>query len=381
MFKRKQRLPDLGSETCFLWGPRQTGKSTLVKQRFPKALVYDLLLADEFSRLKRNPSLLRQDLLALQKKTLPPIIIDEIQKCPDLLDEVQWLIVNHGFQFILCGSSARKLRRGHANLLGGRALRYELFPLVSAEIPQFDLLRALNHGLIPRHYIGAQPKRMLAAYLATYLKEEVAAEALVRNLAGFGRFLEVAAFSNGGIPVFQNIGSDCGISPPTVKEYFQILEDTLLARFCPAFQKRPKRRVVQSPKFYLFDVGLTNHLLKRGPIEIGGESFGNAFEHFIYMELLAYSHYSGKDFAISYWRTTSQLEVDFILGDHQVAVEVKGVPEVKTNHLRGLHAFAEEYKVQKQIVVSLDPRKRLLGSCNIFPWQQFLNALWRGEII
>ncbi len=380
MIKRAQILADSQKYSCFLWGPRQVGKSTLLKQIFPKAKIYDLLLASEYQRLINDVGLIRQELLAANDHRYP-VIIDEVQKCPALLDEVQWLIVNHSFRFILCGSSARKLKQTGANLLGGRAVRYELFPLVSAEIPNFDLLKALNHGLIPLHYLNEQPMVLAQAYIGTYLKEEIAAEALTRNLPSFARFLESAAFSNGEMVVYKNIASDCGVSAPTVKEYFQILEDTLLGRFCPVFQKKPKRKVILSPKFYYFDVGVANFLLKRGRIEWGGENFGKPFEHFIYMELCAYSHYSAKQFSVAYWRTTSDIEVDFILGDHQVALEVKGVTQVQDKHLRGLKAFNEEYTVKQSIVVSLDLAPRLCGKILVLPWKDFLARLWAGEIV
>ncbi|MEK7747143.1 MAG: AAA family ATPase, partial [Elusimicrobiota bacterium] len=248
---------------------------------FPDSPKYDLLLSDEYRRLLADPSLLRQDLLARPPKD-KPVIIDEVQLIPELLNEVQWLIVNRGIRFILCGSSARKLKRGGGNLLGGRAMRFELFPLVSREIEDFDLLRALNNGLLPRHYQAEDAQRLLGAYVGEYLKEEIGAEALVRNIPAFSRFLDIAAFSNGEVVNYQNIAAECGVSGPTVKQYFQILEDTLLGRFVPSFRKRPKRRVVQSPRFYFFDVGLANFLLRRGRMEKGGELFGKAFEHFIF---------------------------------------------------------------------------------------------------
>jgi predicted AAA+ superfamily ATPase len=254
MFQRLQTFQGRKNESAFLWGARQTGKSTLLKGLFPQSPYYDLLLSDEYARLSRRPALLREEILASPPPKGSPVIIDEVQKCPSLLDEVQWLMVNHKTPFILSGSSARKLKRSGANLLGGRALRYELYPLVSAEIPRFNLVKALNHGLLPRHYLAEDAGKLLAAYLGDYLREEIAAEALARNIPLFARFLEAAAFSNGEILNYQNIASDCGISPPTVKEYFQILEDTLLARPLSSYRKKPKRRVIQAPKFYFFDV-------------------------------------------------------------------------------------------------------------------------------
>ena len=381
MFNRNQGLKGLGRESCFLWGARQTGKSTLLKRLYPRARVYDLLLSDTFERLVRRPSLLREEILAEGGRIHGPVIVDEVQKVPLLLDDIQWLIVNHGVQFILSGSSARKLKRGGGNLLGGRALRYELYPLVSGEIPNFNLLRALNHGLLPRHYLAEDAQPMVHAYLGDYLKEEIAAEALSRNVPAFARFLEAASFSNGEIVNYQNVAAECGVSSHTVKEYFQILEDTLLAYSIPSFRKRPKRRVIHAPKFYFFDVGLANVLLKRGKIAYRGEAFGRAFEHFILQEIAAHRSYSGLHYPLSYWRTASQIEVDFILGDAEVAVEIKGTEMAMERHLRGLRAFGEEYKVKKLIAVSLDARPRSVNGVQVLPWADFLQRLWGGDII
>ncbi|MBI2463475.1 ATP-binding protein [Candidatus Peregrinibacteria bacterium] len=379
MYSRLQRFLDRKYETCFLWGPRQTGKSTLLKTLFPKSPYYDLLKSDEFERLIRHPSLLREELLALKSNRL--VIIDEVQKIPQLLDEIQWLIVNKNLSFILCGSSARKLKRGGGNLLGGRALRYELYPLVSREILNFDLLRALNHGLIPRHYLSETPSKLLQAYIGDYLKEEIAAEALTRSVPTFSRFLETAAFSNGEVINYQNIARECGISGPTVKEYFQILYDTLIAFELPSYQKRPKRRIISSPKFYFFDLGIAHFLLKRGEIQYGSEIFGRAFEHFILQEIRAHRHYSGKEYSVSYWRTASGFEVDFILGEHEVAIEVKGNHFIQPHHLKGLTAFSDEYKTKKTIVISLDPKPRMINHIEILPVKNFLDALWSGKIL
>jgi predicted AAA+ superfamily ATPase len=379
MYIRKQIFKDLDLESGFLWGARQTGKSTLLKSLYPKSPYFDLLLNDVFERFQRNPSLLREIILA---STVPgPVIIDEIQRIPSLLNEIHWLIENAKTQFILSGSSARKILRSGGNLLGGRAIRYELYPLVYPEIPGFDLLKALNHGLIPRHYISSKPEKLISAYIGSYLKDEILAEAKIRNITSFSRFLESAAFSNGETVNYSNIASDCGVSAPTIKEYFQILEDTMTGRFLQSFQKKPKRRVILAPKFYFFDVGIANYLLKRSKLEFGSETFGKAFEHFIYQEIYAHSHYSGLNYPLAYWRTASQIEIDFVLGDHQVAIEVKSANNATPRHLTGLKSFTEEYVVKKSILVSNDPLPRIVDNVQILPWQIFLERLWGGEII
>lgn len=379
MYLRKQSFLGLGKESAFLWGARQTGKSTLLKNLFPSALYFDLLLSSEYERLIRSPSLLRERILATSPEQ--PVIIDEIQRIPGLLNEVQWLMVNKQFRFILSGSSPRKIIRSGSNLLGGRAFRYELYPLIYPEIPDFNLLKALNSGLLPRHYLSSRPEKMLSAYIGSYLQDEIVVEAKIRNIGSFTKFLEKAAFSNGEIVNYTNIATDCGVSAPTVKEYFQILEDTLIGRFIPSFQKKPKRRVILSPKFYYFDIGIANYLLRRGEIKQGSESFGSAFEHFIFLEIAAHSHYSDLHYPVSYWRTASQLEVDFVLGDHEIAIEVKATDNVQPRHLKGLRAFAEEYAVKKMLVVSNDPYPRKIDEIFILPWSLFLDQLWGDELI
>jgi predicted AAA+ superfamily ATPase len=379
MYSRRQLFVDAEQESIFFWGARQTGKSTLLRTLFPNALWFDLLISSQFERLSKNPDSLRETVLANTDVT--PIIIDEIQRIPLLLNEVHWLISNCNARFILSGSSPRKILRSDANLLGGRALRYELYPLVSAEIPNFDLMRAINHGLLPRHYDAANPNKLISAYIGSYLRDEIVSEARIRNVGTFARFLEMAAITNGEMVNYTNIAADCGVSATTVKEYFHILEDTLIGRFLPSFQKRPKRRVISAPKFYLFDVGVANYLLRRGKIEYGSELFGKALEHFIYQELYAHSRYSGKEYPICYWRTASQMEIDFVLGDHEVAIEVKATDHANHRHLKGLKAFSEEYEVKKLIVISNDPLPRLVDNILILPWKVFLAQLWGEKII
>jgi uncharacterized protein len=379
MYLRKQIFEGLGNESAFLWGARQTGKSTLLKMLYPDVPCFDLLLNSEYGRFQRNPSLLREIL----GSGIPsmPVIVDEIQRMPALLNEIHWLMTNRNIRFILSGSSPRKILQSGGNLLGGRALRYELYPLVFPEIPDFDLLRALNHGLLPKHYLSANPRKLHTAYIGSYLKDEILAEARVRNIESFTRFLDVAAFSNGEIVNYSNIAADCGVSAPTVKSHFQILEDTLTGRFLPAFQKKPKRRVIQAPKFYFFDVGLANYLMKVKTIEAGSIAFGKAFEHFICQEIFAHRSYSDLNYPLSYWRTTSGFEVDFILGDHEIAVEVKATPLANQRHFTGLKSFGEEYTVKHKILVTTDPYPRQVDDIRVLPWKVFLEKLWSGEII
>ena len=384
MYIRVLTLPLSETETCFLWGPRQTGKSTLLKMLFPNAKRYDLLLSNEYHRLLTNPGLIREECLAEKKSSIEkklPIIIDEVQKIPALLDEVHWLIENAGIRFILCGSSARKIKRGQANLLGGRAVRYELHPLVYPEISDFSLSKALNTGLLPRHYQHKHFRRLIESYVGDYLKEEIAAEALTRNVPAFSRFLKIAALTNGELINYQNIASECGVSSPTVKEYFQILDDTLIGKQLPAFQKRAKRRLIGAPKFYFFDIGIVAHLTHRGKIEKGSELFGRALEHFIYMEILAHSSYSELNYPVAYWKTASGFEVDFVLGDHELAVEVKSASMVGNRHLKGIRAFKEEHAARHYIVVSMDPQPRkTTDGIDILPWNIFLERLWEDSL-
>ena len=379
MFFRKQIFEEIEHESAFLWGARQTGKSTLLKNLYPDSLYFDLLLPNEYNRFLANPNLLIQIIEATKPQML--VIIDEIQRIPQLLNEIHWLIANHKTQFILSGSSPRKILKSGNNLLGGRAIRYELYPLTFAEIPDYDLLRALNNGLLPRHYLSNNPKRLQSAYIGSYLRDEIATEAKIRNVPVFSKFLEIAAFSNAEMVNYSNIATDCGVSAPTIKEYFQILEDTLIGRFLPVFQKKPKRRVILSPKFYYFDIGVTNFLLKRSNIQFGSEMFGNAFEHLIYNEIYAHCNYSNLNYHISYWRTTSQFEVDFILGDHEIAVEVKSTSNASSRHFKGLKAFSDEYKTKRLILVCNEQYPRNVDGITVLPWKIFLEQLWSNELI
>jgi predicted AAA+ superfamily ATPase len=297
---------------------------------------------------------------------------------------VHWLIENRGIVFALCGSSARKVRRGHANLLGGRAVRYELTGLVSTELgDDFDLVRALNHGFLPRHYLAEQPARRLRSYVDDYLKEEILAEGLVRSLPPFATFLGAAALADAELVNHATIARDCGVSAPTVRGYFDILVDTLLARFLPAYTRRPKRRVVQTAKCYFADVGVVNVLARRGRLEPGSELFGKAFESWVFHELSAYRAYRGFGFDLAYWRLASGAEVDFVVDDLRCAVEAKATPHVHADHLKGLRELQRDQpRIGKRVVVSLDARaRRTEDGIDVLPAATFARELWSGGLL
>lgn len=360
--------------SIFLFGARQTGKTTLLLQQFPDTIYFDLLDHGIKARLTRNPEQLYQMLQDKAEGTL--IIIDEIAEVPELLNEVHRLISGKGLRFILCGSSARKLKRKGHNTLGGRALPVYLYPLVSAEIPDFDLDRAVNFGMLPSYYLAQNPRRRMAAYIDVYLKEEIKEEALVRNLDAFQRFLEIAALTDGEMVNMNNIAQDCGVHATTVNAYFDILEDTLIGYRIPAFTKVMKRRLVQAPRFYFFDVGVTNYLLHRKDLVRGSTDYGHAFEHLVIQELIAYLHYTHSEERLTYWHTYTGLEVDAVIGDARVAIEIKSAEEVQTRHLKGLKAFAEEHPACRLFIVSLDIFTRRIGDIQCIYVLDFFRQLW-----
>ena len=381
MIDRKLQLPEPGTETFFLWGPRQTGKSTLLRSAYPDAVWVDLLKADEFRRYVEQPERLRQELE--QRGGRPFVVVDEVQKVPALLDEIHWLHENRGLRFALCGSSARKVRRGQANLLGGRAIRFHLHGLTSRELgSDWDMVRMLNQGTLPRIYLADRPERLLRSYVGDYLKEEIAAEGLVRRLPVFSRFLDVAALSDAELVNYSTIARDCGVSSQTIKSYFDVLVDTHLGRWLPAWRKRPKRRTSASPKFYFSDVGVANVLARRGRLEPGSALFGKAFENWCHHELCAYNEYSETFAELSHWRLSSGIEVDFVVGPMEHAVEAKATRKVTADHLKGLRQLAVDYPgVRRRLVVCLEARpRRTEDGIEILPAAAFSEELWSGEL-
>mgnify|MGYP002526120395 FL=1 len=267
-------------------------------------------------------------------------------------------------------------------MLGGRAMQTNLYPLVSAELPDFDLIKAVNQGMIPRHYLAKSDKywSMLQAYVAVYLREEIKAEALVRNFSTFTRFLEAAALTDGEMVNYSNIAQDCGIDSKTVAAYFSILEETLIGYMVPAYSKVVKRKVRQAPRFYYFDVSIPNYLLGRRALQPGSTDFGHAFEHLVIQEIIAYLGYHGKLDKLSYWHTYNDYEVDVVLGDAEIGIEIKSTNEVQSRHLHGLKAFKEEHPEVRMIVISLDTNPRLFKGVEVWPVKQFFEQLWTGKI-
>ena len=365
-------------KSVFLFGPRQTGKSTLVRQAFPDAAVYDLLEADTFRELTARPEYLRQTLSPQQ----PFLIVDEVQKLPGLLDEIQLLIErNKKLRVILTGSSARKLKRGGANLLGGRAWVCRLHPLVSAELDEPRLLDRLNRGSLPAVIDSAHYKEDLKAYVGTYLQEEIRAEGLTRSIENFSRFLEVAGLTSGEQINFTAVAHDAGFPPRTVREHYQILEDTLVGHQLPAYQQTAKRKPVATAKFYVFDVGVANILKRTGVIEEGSGAYGRALEHLIFLELRSFLDYSRLDHELTFWRSRSQFEVDFVVGN-TVGIEVKSKNRVSPRDYKGLRALGEEVRLKRKIVVCGEKRpRRTDDGMEIMPPAHFLNELWAGHLL
>ena len=384
-YNRTLRVDLPAGQSAFLWGPRKTGKSTLLRRLFPQSAHFDLLDTRLLLEWTRAPWVFRERVQALDSATRAhPIVIDEVQKAPAILDEVHRLIETADLRFILCGSSARKLKRGQANLLGGRAWRFGLHPLTWPEIPTFDLLKALNRGLIPAHYDAAQHRRALAGYVQDYLKEEVFDEGLTRNVAAFARFFDALAFCHGELVNYSNIARDCGVDSKTVREYFQILVDTLICVFVEPFSRRRSRAVItRAPKFYLFDVGIAGHVIGRRVARLAGPEFGRALEHLVLMELLAWRTYRERDVPVRFWRTKSGLECDFVLGrDGAVAIEVKGSANVRSGDVRAIRAYADEHRPRHAIVVCNESAaRRTSDGIWILPWQRFLERLWADEIV
>ncbi|OGT44814.1 MAG: hypothetical protein A3E82_00085 [Gammaproteobacteria bacterium RIFCSPHIGHO2_12_FULL_38_11] len=364
-------------KSAFLWGPRKVGKSYWLSKHFKDSIVIDFLKTDVFADYISRPALLRERYASSNKR----IIVDEVQMVPDILNEVHWLIENTSLSFLLSGSSPRKLRQHHANLLGGRAWRYTMHPLCYPELTHIDFEKIMISGLLPAHYLSIDPIQELRSYIADYLKEEIAAEAVVQNIPAFSEFLKVAALTTGELLNYTNVARESGVSAKVVRSYFQILEDTLLGFRLAPWKRAIDRRLIETEKFYLFDVGVTNYLARRTP-KIGTSEFGKSFEHYILMELIAYKAYKNPELDIRYWRTSTGLEVDFILNDMEVAIEIKTAKRVHETDATALKILQSEHHVKQCIIVSFETEPKII--CNhihCLPWKHFLEKLWSGELI
>ena len=373
-------------KSLFLFGPRQTGKSTLLRQQMEGVLSINLLSEKVYAEYATNPGLFYERLAGQTQKL---VIVDEIQKLPSLLNEVQLLIEENGLRFVLTGSSARKLKRTGVNLLGGRAVQYLLHPIGYAEFltdskGRHPLDTLVRWGGLPFILNSAEPVIDMKAYVDSYLVQEIKEEAQVRSLTSFTKFLTIAALQTGEQINHSSIASDAGVSRPTVTEYFQILEDTFVGKQVTPF-RTPIRKSVASPKFYLFDVGVANFLARRFGSAMGAADYGKALEHFIWRELETFISYRRIDATVSFWRTHTQVEVDFIIardgGSAELAIEVKSKDSVSDRDFKGLQFFSEEFPKVRKIVVSLEAEKRIRNGIEIWPAEQFLIALWNGQIL
>jgi len=378
MFKRSVNITELlKKNSYFLFGPRGTGKSFLIRNTLENYSYINLLESRIYLALKNDPDHLES--LIDQKL----VVVDEIQRVPELLNVVHRLIEERQILFLLTGSSARKLKRGGANLLAGRAYSASLFPFTWFEIANhqtFSLERYLKHGGLPKAYIEDDPWDFLFSYVDTYLKEEIQAEALSRNLPNFSRFLSQAAIRSSELLNYTKVGCDAQISPNTARDYYQILEDTLIGYQLEPWTLSEKRKAIQTSKFYLFDTGVTNALRNITTIPDGTDYFGRAFEQFLCNELKAYISYRRIREPLKFWRSTSKYEVDFIL-ENKVAIEVKAAKKTSARDHSGLKAIAEEpVQWQRKLLISRDPQSQLYtNGIEHMHWQVFLQKLWANE--
>ena len=362
-------------KSFFLFGPRGTGKTTWVKSTFPKAVYLDLLEAELFNDLLANPQRLEN---FIPKDFKDWIIVDEVQRIPELLNEIHRLIEKYKYKFILTGSSARKLRQKGHNLLGGRALTHSLHPLTAQELKEdFRLEHSLKYGHLPCAYTESDPKAYLESYVKTYLEEEIRQEGLTRNLSAFSRFLEAASFSQGSLLNISSVARECAIERKAVENYFSILEDLLIAYRLPVFSKKARRRLIAHPKFYFFDVGAYRTLRPKGPLDMPEEIEGVAFETLFLQELVAINDALNLGYEISFWRTSNNMEVDFVLyGSRGIkAFEVKRAGKITSSSLSGLKSFLKDYPMARAYLIYGGERYMRQGTIEILPAKTTLMTL------
>lgn len=376
MFNRILQLPLSEPNSIFLFGPRGTGKTSYIKKYLPDSLYLDLLDFSVYASLVANPNRL--------EALIPPgytdwIVIDEIQRIPELLNEVHRLIEHKKYKFLLTGSSARTLRRAGVNLLAGRALRYNMHPLVIQEIGQekFNLAAVHKYGLLPAAIEHTDPRRYLESYVQTYIREEVLQEGLTRNIGSFARFLEVASFSQGQVINFSEIARELGTPRDQVRDYFTILEDLLLGIRLTSFDKRAKRAVIAHAKFYFFDAGVYTTLRPMGPLDTPEEAEGASLETIFLQSLRAINDYYHLGYDIHFWRTRAGDEVDFVIygpkGLH--AFEIKRSSQITSKSLKGLRNFGEDYPEAKLYILFLGKQKEYHDRVTALPFEQALLEL------
>jgi predicted AAA+ superfamily ATPase len=373
MYSRLIQPPE--NKSFFLFGPRGTGKTTWVRSAFPKAAYIDLLEAEIFNDLLANPQRL--------SNFIPPdfkdwVIIDEVQRVPDLLHEIHRLIEAKRHRFVLTGSSARKLKRKGPNLLAGRALTFSMHPLSIAELKSdFRLEHSLKYGELPSVYTEADPPKYLEAYVKTYLEEEVRHEGLTRNLSAFARFLEAASFSQGSVLNISSVARDCHVERKVVESYFSILEDLMIGYRIPPFSKKAKRRLIAHPKFYYFDAGVYRTLRPMGPLDAVEEVDGIALETLFLQEIIAQNSALHLGYKVFYWRTSNGQEVDFVLYGPQglLSFEIKRTSRITSGMLRGLKSFLADYPMAKAYFVYMGNRRMYEEKIEIVPMLDILNNL------
>ncbi len=372
----------LQERTVLLFGPRQTGKSSYIRSQLKQAVaVYSLLDQRLLLSVLADPTRIRQEIEAADIRDAI-VVIDEIQKAPMLMDEVHLMMETRRIRFLLTGSSARSLKRSGVSMLGGRGSDRRMHVFTYPELLPigYDLNRAIHAGLLPPHYLSRNPDEGLAAYVDRYLTEEIAAEGMTRNLPAFARFLETAAAANARMINYTNIARDAQVPRQTVVQWFGILYDTLLAFELPAYTGSTKRKAIETAKFFFFDPGVVRTLRRQKTIDPNGNDFGEYFEHIIFLELRAWIDYSSPRISLTYWRSRSGYEVDFLL-DERIAIEVKSATTVHAKHTRGVKALLEERSISRGIVVCREERPRRVDGIDILPWKHFLDELWAGRLV
>lgn len=375
VYKRTLNLSaELKNKSCFLFGPRATGKSWLIRNDLKDSQVFNLLDQNTYTRLLRAPHLLASE---INSKL---VVIDEIQKIPQLLDEVHRLIEEKRITFLLTGSSARKLKRGGANLLAGRARSLSLYPLTTIEIKDFNIIQYCNHGGLPMIYESNEAWLDLRDYCLTYIKEEIQAEAIVRRVDHFARFLDVIGSRSGKEMNFESISKDSGVPVRTVAQFVEVLKDTLIAYELLPYKKTKKNKSASKIKLYFFDVGVANYLSGRKEIIEKSEAFSEAFEHFLIQETRAAIGYQKRDTNMMHWRTQNgRYEVDLIL-DQDCAIEFKAGSSYRDEWIKSLRALKEEKNIKNFYCVSLDETPRVIDGIQVISWKRYLKLLWSGDL-